>query len=84
MKIKTDEFIILPPNEENKTLIWETFEITQCIFCDDRLPTSQIIKENLEEINFEYYQNSLEKCSKIDETELIFNIKRIFIFSPNY
>ena len=76
MKIKTDEFIILrlPPNEENTAFICSTFEITQYLFFDDRLPTSQIIKENIEEFNIEYYQKFLEKYKKTEETEIIFNI----------
>jgi len=79
MKIKTDKFIILPSNEENKDFIYQTFEITQWIYCDDRIPTSQIIKEYAEKINLEYYEKFLIKCLKIDETELIFNINE-FIF----
>jgi len=74
MKIKTDEFIILPPNEENPTFICTTFKITQIIHCDDRTPTSQIISESIEEFNMEYLQKLLEKYTKTDETEIIFNI----------
>jgi hypothetical protein len=76
MKTKTDEYILLGflPNEDNIAFICETFEITQCIFFDHRLRTSQIIKENPEEINFEYYEKFLEKCMKIEETEVTFTI----------
>jgi len=76
MEIKTDDFIILrlSPNEENITFIYETIAITQSVFFDDRLPTYQLRKENPEEINFEYYQKFVEKCLKIEETEIIFNI----------
>jgi hypothetical protein len=80
MKIKTDQFIILrlSPNEQNIAFICETFELTQCIFFDHRLPTSQLVKENPEEINFEYYEKFLEKCMKIEETEITFTMNEFF------
>jgi hypothetical protein len=72
MENKTDEFIILrlPPNEHYISFIDQTFEITQYIFFDDRLPTVQIIKEYPEEVNFDYYQKFRVKCMKIEETEI--------------
>jgi hypothetical protein len=80
MKIKIDESIILrlSPNEENITFVRETFEITQVIFFDDRLPTYKFIKENPEEIDFEYFEKFLEECTKIEETEINFTMNEFF------
>ena len=81
MQIKSNEFIILrlPPDEENKAFIYQTFGITQYIFFDDRFRTSQLIIENPKEMNVEYYNKFREKCLKIKETEVIFTVNE-FIF----